>query len=253
MKHVKLKKGNAHILSEFNIFVHDTALDSKKDLLLSVGEPMLKLFNENTGKVCDTKYNIEPLETFGVHFTRENKVIIGAVAAEDLFSGDGRRLVIVMDEEGNRIKQFEHDNNKMPLFTAPVRITSTSNSNICVLDVIDQTGKSRVIVLGQEGNVKQIYTGHPDINSWKRPFNCLGVLATPADNIIVTDLNNHTLHILNSDGVIITYFRTDDLGIKGPYSLALSKPGHFYLGCAGKKGSQDSVEAQLYRLKYSGF
>ncbi|CAC5408262.1 UTP6 [Mytilus coruscus] len=112
-----------------------------------------------------------------------------------------------MDETGNRVREYEHDSNNKPLFSLPRRIvTSTSNGNIWVVDLYDKSFRGRVVVLGQAGNIVQIYTGHPDVN-----------------------------------------FQTNDEGMMFPYSLALSGPAQFYIGCATPEYSPPSAKAKLFK------
>lgn len=250
LQQVKLTGDNIQVISQCKIPIYDMAVTSSNNVLLSViGAPRLKLLNGNTRQISDSKYNVAPLWTCGIHVTRDRKVIIGAVTTGTLFMDTGRQMVIVINEEGTRVKQYELDNNKKPLFTFPYRITSTSNGNICVVDVLDKSYRGRVVVLAEAGNVVQIYNGHPDVNSLKKTFRPSGIVTTPGNNIVVADCDNHTLHILSCDGAIFTYIRTDDVGIRFPYSLALSGQGHLYIGCA----STDSDKAKLYQVQFSGF
>ncbi|XP_052071261.1 uncharacterized protein LOC127709669 [Mytilus californianus] len=253
MKNVKLKKDNIQIITEFNIPVYDMTTNSNNNLLVSVSdESRLKILTKGSGQISRSKYNVEPLCTWGIHVTMNQKIIIGAKTPRSGYR-TGSRLVIVMDETGNNLQKYEHDKNNKLLFTLPYRITSTSNGNIWVVDVFDEDGSGRVVVLGQTGNIIRIYNGNPDVNSKERPFNPTCILTTPADNIIVADCLNHALHILNSEGTFVLYIRTDDEGIRLPHALALSGQGHFYIGCSTPKRSPYSVKANLYQVKYSGF
>ncbi|CAC5408260.1 unnamed protein product [Mytilus coruscus] len=250
MQHVKLTKGSIQVLSEFKMHVGDMAYMSKNEIFLSVGgTPWLELLDERIGIISVTYYNFKPLWTRGIHVTRDQKIIVGAVTPGLAITFSRRRLVIVMDMDGNVLRQYESDCNKKQLFTFPYRITSTSNGNIWVVDKLATSGRGRVIVLGQTAGVIQIYNGHPDVNSQSKPFTPTGILTTPADNVVVADSACNTLHILNCDGKFMTYIRTDGIGIRYPYSLAMSRPGHFIIGCA----STGSMKANLYQLQYSGF
>ncbi|CAG2256940.1 unnamed protein product [Mytilus edulis] len=225
--------------------VFDIAVDSTNNILLSVqGESVLRVFNVTTKQISNSNYNVAPLITQGIHVTRERKVIIGCVTPE----ARGKQVVIVMDEAGNHVNQYDFDDNtKEALFTEPCRISSTSNGNICVVD-LDQSPVGRIVVLQQAGNIKQVYHGHQD-----RPFKPTDILTTPLDNIVVTDCYNHTLHILSCDGVFITYIKTEDLGITAPYCLAYSGSGTFYIGCSTRSEWPPSVQAKIFQVQYSGF
>ncbi|CAC5403584.1 unnamed protein product [Mytilus coruscus] len=109
IQNVKLTKEDTQVLLEFNTNVYDMAINSTNNLLLSiVGETGLKLFNDYNGDISDSEYNVAPLLTCSIHVTRDKKVIIGAKTQTNEQSAK-RKVVIVMDEKGNHIKQYEHD------------------------------------------------------------------------------------------------------------------------------------------------
>lgn len=254
VKNVNMATHPVKVISQVNISIHDMAVTSSNNILISVDdETNLKLLNGITGQISDTQYNVAPLKTRGIHISGDQIFIIATKKLET-FTATRRSVVIIMDEEGNRVREYELDSNNKPLFSLPRKITSTGNGNIWVVDLYDKSLRGRVVVLGQAGNIVQIYTGHPDVNSWYRTFTPRGIVTTPADNIVVTDCNNDTLHILSCDGVFITYVRTDDLGIIDPYSLALSGPGQLYIGCSAiSEISRSSDKAGLFKVQYSGF
>ncbi|CAC5358515.1 unnamed protein product [Mytilus coruscus] len=241
IKHVKLTKDNIQVISQFGIPVYDMTITSHNNLLLSVlGDTKLRLLNVKTGQRSDSNYNVAPFLTFGIRVTNEQRVIIGAVTPT-LLPGICRKVVIVIDEHGNHLTQYEHGRNNKPLFRLPHRITSTSNG--------------RVIVLHQTGSIVQTYEGHQDINSRNISFDPQDILTTPGETVVIADCNNHTLQILDHDGVIITYIKTDDVGIGSPSSLTQSGLGYFYIGCAFymKSTTYEHVKAKLYEVQYSGF
>jgi hypothetical protein len=67
----------------------------------------------------------------------------------------------------------------------------------------------------QEGDVKNIYTGHPDVNHENKLFSPTGIVSTPSDKFVVADQNHHIIHILSSDG------QFDTLLPKGIYHMYL--------------------------------
>ncbi|CAC5358520.1 unnamed protein product [Mytilus coruscus] len=161
------------------------AVTSDNNLLLSVfSDTKLRLLNVKTGQMSDSRYNVEPLWTFGIHITKDQRVYIGAVRPP-LYPGICRK----------------------PLFKLPHRVTSTSYGNIWVEDNVQLPVKGSVIVLQQTGSIVQIFDGYLDINSRNRSFDPQDILKTPGDNVVVVDCNNHTLQILDHDGVFLTYIR----------------------------------------------
>ncbi|CAC5392952.1 unnamed protein product [Mytilus coruscus] len=269
LHHVKLGENMTEVITSFNTEIYGMAKTHLNNILVTTGETKLKLINTMTGQMTDDRYDVKPLYPISIHVTSDQKVMIGAMSPGELFPATGRRLVVVMDQEGKQLEEYEYDNHKkhlltLPrfltgtkhnkrLFTYPRCITSTSYGNICVVDWLDDDGRGRVVVLALGGDIQGIYTGHADVNTGEKPFKPLGILATPSDNIVVPDMSNHLLHILTDQGQSITYFNLYDMGILFPYSLALSTSGNIFIGCASAKGSPDTTKAKLYKLKYSGF
>ncbi|XP_071131047.1 uncharacterized protein [Mytilus edulis] len=245
LEYAEVTGDNIKVLSSFPVQVLDMTVDSINNIFLSVqSSTRLKVINVITGQISDSIYNVAPFWTSGIHITKDQKVILGVVTP-------GRQMVVVMDEKGNHIKLYELDSTNKAIFTGPCRITSTKNGNIGVVDVLDTSCRGKIVVLGQTGSI-QIYNGHPNVNNQNTPFNPTGILTTPMDNIVVTDCNNHTLHILSCDGLFIAYFSTSlNVDIHLPYSLACSGPRYFYIGCS--VGGYGSMSTKLFKVQYSGF
>ncbi|VDI41365.1 Hypothetical predicted protein [Mytilus galloprovincialis] len=252
LQHVKLEGTSVQVIANFHIQIFGMAVSPAGDVLVSTGATKLKIFNIKTGEKTDSVYSVHPLGSCNVHVTKDNRVIIGAMSPGPAFPASGRRVVIVMDQEGKHLKEYEHDSNKKPLFTYPDSITTTSNGIIYVVDTLNAGGRGRVVVLREEGDVIHIYSGHPHINTEARSFTPVNLLTIASGSIIVTDTKIDTLHILNNCGQLISYHNLLDIGIDRPFSLGLSSSGHLYIGCICEHGSAETYKAKLYKLEYFG-
>jgi hypothetical protein len=92
--------------------------------------------------------------------------------------------------------------------------------------------------LDQEGGIKNIYTGHPDVNHENKLFCPTGIVTTPSDKFVVADLYVHIIYILSSDGGILTYHNTETVGVELPSSL------HYY-------NLSTSCDWEVWSLVYS--
>ncbi|CAG2227167.1 TRIM2_3 [Mytilus edulis] len=218
------------------------------NILVSSLDTQLKIIHGRTQEVTGSVFNIAPFITCNIHTTHDKKVLISAKSPVP----GGRCKVIVMDQAGNRLTEYENDSNNKPLFTFAYMLTSTSKGYICIIDKLDVDFRGRVLVIGQGGTIKGIYTGHADVNTEDNPFTPLDILATPSDNILIADWKISVIHILNSDGNFISFFSAYDIGIQYPHSLALSTPGKLYIGCGSGVESPEHYEAKLYEVEYSG-
>ncbi|XP_063447045.1 uncharacterized protein LOC134726568 [Mytilus trossulus] len=252
LQHVKLKKNRTEVITSLNTENYGMAKHLSNNILVVTNETKLKLINTMTGQMTDSRYDVKPLDPTCIHVTSDHTVIIGAYPGGRALPVTGRRVVMVMDQEGKQLKAYEHNKHKKRLFSYPRCVTTASNSNICVVDWLDNDSRGRVVVLSPGGDILGTYTGHPDVNTEEKPFKHRGILTTPFDNIVVTETNNHLLHLLTDQGQSITYYNLGDMGILGPNSLTLSTTGTIYIGCANLIGSPDTTKAKIYELEYSG-
>ncbi|XP_063410446.1 uncharacterized protein LOC134693538 [Mytilus trossulus] len=255
LQHVELKKNITEVITSLSTKIYGIATTHSNNILIKTkGETKLELMNAMTGKITDSIYDINPLKPTCIYVTSDHRVIIGAWSGGKAFPVSGRRVVVVMDQEGKHLQEYEHDKHyNKRIFTYPRCISVTSNGNIFVVDHLDTDHRGRVVVLSPEGDILLIYNGHPGVNTKKDPFRPVGILTTQSDTTVITDMENHSLRILSDQGQIITYFNLRDMGILGPYSLALSTSGTIYIGCVSADRSPDTKKAKLYELKYSGF
>ncbi|XP_071153823.1 uncharacterized protein [Mytilus edulis] len=240
LQKVKVEEQKLKVLSTFNIDVWDIAITHTNDLLMATRETKLKQIITSVNKVSESTYELHA-DSFlisCVHVTKNGKVIIAANKKDP----EHREIIGVMDTDGSRLTWHENDKNQKPLFEWPMSINSTSNENIFIADL------RRVVVLGKV-DVIRVY--NPIIKHC--PFRPTSVVTTPLDNVIVSDCQNHTLHILNNTGHILTTYTTTDIGVSLPYSLAIASVGQFtvlFIGCSTLEDSSEN--ANLYKVNITG-
>lgn len=239
------------MLSSYNTPIFGI-VDISGNILLSTGETKMKLTNDKTKKITSSVFNIAPFISRDLHISKDKRVIITARSSGPAFTSTGRSVVIVMDQAGNRLNEYEHDSNNKRLFTIPYKITSTNNGNMCVVDSLDDEGRSRVVVIDKDGYTKGIYTGQ-HINTSGKPSEFQGITTTPSGTMFVTDWENKAVHILNINGDFMSYCSVSDFGNKRPHSLfALSPSPRFFIGCTSSGDGPEPLSANLYELEYSG-
>lgn len=247
----KVKKEGDILTTVLNINadLQGIAITHNNDLLFSIGESELKRVDGTSGKVSNSKYRVDQLGIASVHITKDNKVVVGAMSPGKAFPVTGRRVVIVMDQKGNHLMVYEQDKHKRNIFSFPLRITTTSNGNIFVVDCFSEDNRGRVLVLGKDGDILNEYTGCQDINTTNKPLEIADITTTPSDNLVVIDLSNN-LHILDSYARLIYYFNTKTIGIEYPYCLVFTCPTTFYLGCSPP---DDITNVNVYEIQCSRF
>ncbi|CAC5404333.1 unnamed protein product [Mytilus coruscus] len=233
------------VVSNFKMTVYGMAITQSNNLLLSVhGKSRLQKLNITTGKLTDTDFDVDPLVPISIHTTSGNKVIVVGIS-EKL----RRKAVFLINDKGDHETVYEHDKHNQPLFSYPRSITSTSNGNIQLVD-FHKGKKGRVVVLVKGSDMIHSYNGDPKINKHKS-FKPQRIVTTSRDNVMVTDLDTEIIHILNSNGCLISWYNTKDIGILHPFSLALTPTGQVYIGCTRQAGST-AKEAKIYEVTISG-
>ncbi|CAC5418608.1 unnamed protein product [Mytilus coruscus] len=256
----KIKLTN--VLLSFKIDIYSMAILPYGNLLMSTMESNLKILSFRSTKIDTTKYSVNPLITLAVHVTNDHKIIVGARENQtNSFPVNGPRQVIMMNIDGKKEIVYHKDNKGKPIFTVPYRITTDNNNIIYVIDVLDEKDNGRIVALdktngarwiaafNKTNKVKWVYGGNPDITK-EQTFKPKDLVATKSDNIIVTDDDNHIIHILNTSGQCIYYINTkDQLGIVLPYSVDNDNRGTLYIGC----NTYQTYDAKIYTIQVSGF
>ena len=215
------------------------------DLLLSTLEPDLQICSQKTGQVQKSQYNVAPLQTIAVHVSKDSKILVGARERGPPLPVKGPRQVIMMDMDGRKENVYQYDSKNQPLFTLPRRIITDNYNNIYVIDRLSNEFDGRVVALGQNGMVKWIYTGY--FSDYR--FTPIDVVFLELYNVVVSDVDNHLLHILDTEGQCIQYMMTMDLGIELPFSLNIDNEGFLIIGCTTYTGNKEG--AKMFVIKYS--
>lgn len=249
----KISNGLLHIIKTVQQASFNMAALSSGDLLLSTWESYLAILSHKTGCVTITKYSIEPLQTVAVHVTKEKRIIVGARERGETFPVKGPRVIIVMNSKGERKNQYQFDKKGNKLFTVPFRITTDFNDNIYIIDHLrEKDWSGRIVALDHKGGVRWIYTGHSEINK-EQLFQPRNFVTTKLNNILVTDQDHHTIHILNNEGECIHYIHTTGLEIHFPNAINIDNRDFLYIGCKRYSDKKGTTDAPIYVTKFTGF
>ncbi|XP_063434238.1 uncharacterized protein LOC134715753 [Mytilus trossulus] len=137
----KLKLTNDSLcdLHTFKTSIFSMALLPSGDLLLSTKESNLTILSCSTSKVNPTKFSVNPLITLGVHVTSDHKILVGVRENQPKsFPVNGPRHVIMMRMDGEKEKVYHTDSKGKSIFTLPYKITTDSDNNIYVIDILDE-------------------------------------------------------------------------------------------------------------------
>ena len=234
-------------IKEIPVQINDMTLTKSNDILISTFiSSDVKLITQS-GQIKPF-LSVSPLITTGIHVTHNNDILLGVMDDGDTYklTDTSCKKIIVFGENKKEKQSYQYNKCKQRLFTYPFRITDV-NSDIVVIDSTSNDD-GRVVVLGKEGDVKWIYQGHPEINTEDNPFDPWDMVTTSAGNVIISDRDNHTLHVISGEGELLTYNDMSDQGVIFPLSLDIDSWGQLWVGCNTYKGKADDAKVHIVKL-----
>ena len=219
-------------------------------MALTSNNNLLSLFNDSDLKILTKLGEIKPFLSvspfipWGVHVTDDNDIMVGVIDPGPLTPTDTSvRALLIFGMDCKQRHCHRYDSNRHSLFTLPWRIKTNTNKDIVVVDLIDDIG--RVVVVGWDGDLGWIYTGHPKINV-DTAFNPNDVATTTTGHIIVSDSRSQAVHVLSQQGDILTCKIMTEVGIKDIWTLNFDKRGQLWVGCAPMVPTEP--RAKIYRV-----
>ncbi|CAC5406953.1 unnamed protein product [Mytilus coruscus] len=230
LQKVKSGKDSVEVLLGIKLNVFSMVVTREGNLLVATGDSTLKRINASTGQECASIFKVENKIITAVHLNEKNELIIGVRTEGMRYSFESETSLIKINQKGQIVTTFEFDKNNKRLFTYPRYISSNSKGNIGIVDWFSEYGKGHVVILASNGDIINVYDGNADTKTSYIKFNLGGIVCTTSDNFIVTDISNHLLHLLNSNGQLVFQFDTLSIGIQLPYYLTFSRSGKLYVG-----------------------
>lgn len=83
---------NVNYLRNVKTKIYGMALGQSNEILISVGETILKVVNNHSGKMSDSPFDTKPYYPTAIHVTSGGKVVVGGLRND-------RGGVIVMDQK----------------------------------------------------------------------------------------------------------------------------------------------------------
>ena len=112
-------------------------------------------------------------------------------------------------------------------FRFPCKVAANKvNQDLCICDrvsAISYTGK--LIAVMADGQLRYEYSGQGDEEL--SPYN---VCSDQMDHFLITDRNNHRVHILHQEGRFIQYIPTSQQGLIKPITIDIDLEGYIWVG-----------------------
>ena len=126
------------------------------------------------------------------------------------YSGSTEKQTLQWDDQGKKLYTSGFQNNTK-------YIVENRNLDICVADC--EAGA--VVVVSAAGKLRFRYTGPPS------SFKPRGVTIDSQANILTSDGNNHSIHIVDQDGHLLRYI--DNCGLQDPWGLCVDSKDNFFV------------------------
>lgn len=230
----KLIDNSMTIVNCRDVQVRTVTMNSKNELLISPAPHSILVAVSQNDQEETVVFTCPSLEIVSCYFDKLSGLLFLGVKTKGPFfeiSRSSLRQVLVLENYKQK-KTLESAGDGKRLFTYPLRITTDSDGNIYVVDVINPHHHGRVVALDRDGKLKFTYSGHHNHN----PFTPWGITVTPTNNVVIDDFRNHSLHVLRTDGQLLAKQETWELDIISPVSLCMNNEGFLVIGCNAYKG-----------------
>ena len=139
-----------------------------------------------------------------------------------------QRKVLMVTPGGKVIQSYEFGNERSEqIFVKPCRPIQNYNSNVCIINQFEVTirgikgRRGTLCIFFEDGDLKTVYD-----HGGEGDFNPTDVCCDSLCNIMCAssiDQNNHSVHIINSEGIFLKYLLTSTIIRSLPSSIAMYK------------------------------
>ena len=169
--------------------------------------------------LISTRFSTDPLLPKGICQTKDGGLFVTLEDTEtERYEPNphSRRLVRHVTLTGDVIHEYEFQGDSQTrLFTSPYIVKQNGNTDICVTNWTSKT-TGDLVILFYAGSLKSVYSGHKQ----KKEFAPTDLANDRHCNIIVSDKNNSTIHLLSPEGKFIKYLLTENQVVQ-PVAISL--------------------------------
>ena len=156
-----------------------------------------------------------PLQPYGICINNRGNIVVGLEAV----FGTPIKLAIYSSDGSSVLQEIEKDENGKPLFMKWIRqVKQNGNGDYVVGDW------HKIVCVSSEGRFRWDYRVGSSL------IGIYGMVCDKYDNVIIAEQISNTIHLLSSEGKLVTTLLTWEEGIRWPRSLSIDRHGQLWIG-----------------------
>ncbi|XP_078337133.1 uncharacterized protein LOC144626615 [Crassostrea virginica] len=205
---------------QFSVGVSGVCVTDNNDVYVSDWKNRSISRLSSSGSVSPV-FSTAPLAPVGICQTKDGGLLVTLRDTKSEYfqpNSDSRRLMRHVTLTGDVICEYEYqEDGQTKLFTAPERVTQNGNTDICVINTTSKIN-GELLILSFSGSLKSVYPKQEH----RHNLCFTDVVCDSYFNIIVSELQKSSVHLLSSDGEFMRYLLTENQ-VNNPLSMSLKK------------------------------
>ena len=197
-------------ISTFN-HLCDMALAASQDIIATnvYNKCLVKISpSGDVSTLCSTA----PLQPYGICINNRGNIVAGLDAG--LEKPPLTKLAIYSSDGSTVLREIENRESGKPLFTGSIKQVKQNGNRDYVV-----AGGGRIVCVSSEGRFRWYYNAILQI---------CGIVCDKYDNVIIAEHNK--IHLLSSEGKLVTTLLTEEDGISWPESLSIDGHRQLWIG-----------------------
>ena len=196
----------------------DMAFTSSNDIIASDSDNK-RVVRISRSDDITTLCNTGELRPWGLCINAKQQIVVGL--SRD-YEEQPIKLAIYSPDGSALLQEMEKDKSGKPLFNKAIyQVKQNAKGDYVVAD------GDRIVCVNREREYRWEYQVKQSGGYIPVVY---GMVCDSYDNIIIADQMNDNISLLDSEGKLITTLMAEEDGISVPYSLAIDKQGHLWIG-----------------------